>query len=86
MRFDADLADALDGDTVVDASISPINGVVGTVPVDKLKTNYEKKGDPDMFNYSAQAFLVGNNKNNDLFWLTDGSYVMKNEGSLADTC
>jgi len=76
MRFDADLADALDADNV------PNNGLVGGVSVNLIKTNYEKKGDPNMSNYSAQAFLVGNTKTNDLFWVTNESYVINNEGSL----
>lgn len=45
-------------------------------------TSYEKKGDPNISNFTADAYLVGNNTSKDVFWFTTESYVVNNEGSL----
>ncbi len=83
MRLDSDAIDAMD-DGIVNGSAR-----YGTTINDGFKTNYDKKGEPDMFNYSAQAYLVGNcagqgtcTTTNDVFWLANESYVINNEGSL----
>jgi len=61
------------------------DGIVGTaqdLSVNRLVTSYEKKGDPDIFNYSAEAYLIGNNISKDVLWFTNESYVINNSGSL----
>ncbi len=45
-------------------------------------TSYEKKGDPNMSNYSAQLYYVGDAIGNGAIWLANESYVINNNGSL----
>jgi hypothetical protein len=75
MRLDADAIDVMDG--------GGVNGSAKIAGTNKdLVTNYEKKGDPNMSNYSAQLYLVGNDIANAALWLTNESYVINNNGSL----
>jgi len=73
MRLDADAINAMDG-----AIGSPL--IPGTNK--EYVTSYEKKGDPGMFNYTAQLYLVGNNIANKSMWLAEEAHVINNSGSL----
>ena len=75
MRLDQEAMDAMDN--------------LGANSANGIFTSYEKKGDPNISNYSANAFLVGNcagqvgcTGTNDVFWFANESYVINNEGSL----
>jgi len=62
------------------------NGAVGAGANGANRTTYEKKGDPNISNFTASAYLVGNNPSlagpDNVFWFTTESYVINNEGSL----
>ncbi len=49
-------------------------------------TSYKKKSDPNISNFTADAYLVGNNPTlgdpANVFWFTTEAYVINNEGSL----
>jgi len=73
MRLNQEAIDAMDDGTALTPENGSANGIY---------THYEKEGDPNMFNYNAEAYLVGNNKNKDVFWFTSESYVINNAGSM----
>ena len=70
-KLDVAAIDALDG-----GAANSANGLVAS---------YEKKGETALYNYSADAYLVGNNVAEDVLWFAKESYVIDNAGSLQKT-
>lgn len=61
--------------------VAPGGADAGQLPVN-FRPSYELSGDPSLWEYSAEAYLVGGKTANGAFWYAQESYIIGNGGGI----